>query len=88
MGFGLSASLGLAAQEFASRVPGFPQRSPFMSRGPGSDRPPEAGLWAVEPHIAREEIGVKWEELLVINEGGAAWLDDDLPHVRRWANAS
>ena len=27
--------------------------------------PPADGLWAVEPHIARDGIGVKWEELLV-----------------------
>ncbi len=84
MGFGLSAALGLLAQEGAARLPLLGQRSPFVYTGPGSEEPPEAGLWAVEPHIARGEVGVKWEELLVIVKDDAYWLDDDLPHVRRW----
>jgi Xaa-Pro aminopeptidase len=49
-----------------------------------SDRPCEPGLWAVEPHIGKGDLGVKWEELLVVTEDGAHWLDDDLPHVRYW----
>ena len=51
-----------------------------------SDRPCEPGLWAIEPHIGKGDIGVKWEELLVVTEDGAHWLDDDLPHVRYWAD--
>lgn len=43
------------------------------------------GLWAVEPHIALGDIGVKFEELLLIDDDGARWLDDDLPHHRRWS---
>lgn len=43
------------------------------------------GLWAVEPHIGlgqgAEGFGVKFEELLVVTEDDAYWLDDDLPHV-------
>lgn len=46
--------------------------------------PPSAGLWAVEPHIGKDGIGVKWEEILVITESTAYWLDDDLPHVQFW----
>jgi len=38
-------------------------------------------LWAVEPHLARGDIGVKWEELLVIENGDAYWLDDAVPHM-------
>ncbi|WP_433236748.1 M24 family metallopeptidase [Streptosporangium sp. CA-135522] len=49
-----------------------------------SSRSCEPGLWAVEPHIGKGEIGVKWEELLVVTEDGAYWLDDDLPHTRYW----
>lgn len=45
---------------------------------------PTAGLWAMEPHIARDGVGVKFEEILVIDGDGVRWLDDDLPHVRRW----
>lgn len=43
------------------------------------------GLWAVEPHLAKGKVGVKFEEILVIDSTGARWLDDDLPHHRRWA---
>lgn len=44
------------------------------------------GLWAVEPHLASEGVGVKFEEILIIDENGARWLDDDLPHHRRWTD--
>lgn len=39
------------------------------------------GLWAVEPHLARGDIGVKWEELLVVEDNDAYWLDDKVPHA-------
>jgi hypothetical protein len=32
-----------------------------------------------------EEFGVKWEEIIHITENNAYYLDDNLPHVRRWA---
>lgn len=91
-GFGLAAGVGLLAQTAISRVPDRVRRlvpqlrqgSPFCNTGPGSDAPPEQGLWAFEPHIARGDVGAKWEELLVVEERRAYWLDDDLPHVRRW----
>jgi hypothetical protein len=39
----------------------------------------------VEPHIGFRDVGVKFEEILVVTSGGSGyWLDDDLPHVRRW----
>jgi Xaa-Pro aminopeptidase len=44
------------------------------------------GLWAVEPHLAEGSVGAKFEEILIIDEDGARWLDDDLPHHRRWAD--
>ena len=43
------------------------------------------GLWAVEPHLASRGVGVKFEEILIIDEDGARWLADDLPHHRRWS---
>ena len=46
------------------------------------------GLWAVEPHLASDGVGVKFEEILIIDSDGARWLDDDLPHHRRWASAA
>ncbi len=95
-GFGAQAAFGLLGQFVASRVPRslvrrvpLPgQGSPFCNVGPGSDVRPEPGLWAFEPHIAKGDVGAKWEELLVIDESRAFWLDDDLPHVRRWNLAS
>ena len=55
-----------------------------------SDHPPQPGLWAVEPHLGFRGTGAKFEEILVVTdskdpEQSAFWLDDDLPHVRRWA---
>lgn len=46
------------------------------------------GLWAVEPHVALDGVGVKFEEILVIDSNGARWLDDKLPHHLRWENNS
>jgi Xaa-Pro aminopeptidase len=62
-------------------------RSPLWNGAKQSDHPPTPGLWAVEPHIGFRGVGVKFEELLVVTEDDAYWLDDDLPHVRRWAAA-
>jgi len=45
-----------------------------------SEHPPAPGLWAVEPHAGRGPVGVKWEELLVVEDRDAYWLDDDVPH--------
>lgn len=56
--------------------------SPTWADRPTSDHRPSPGLWAVEPHVGRGDIGVKWEELLVIEAGDACWLDDDVPHAR------
>jgi Xaa-Pro aminopeptidase len=66
------------------RLRGGDNYSPFWNDRPGSDHPPEPGLWAVEPHLGFRGVGVKWEELLVVTENDAFWLDDDLPHVRGW----
>ena len=46
-----------------------------------SDHRPAPGLWAVEPHLGRGPIGVKWEELLVVEDSDAYWLDDAVPHL-------
>jgi Xaa-Pro aminopeptidase len=58
-------------------------RSPLWADHPFADHPPSPGLWAVEPHLALRGTGAKFEELLVVGEDDAFWLDDDLPHVRR-----
>lgn len=57
--------------------------SPLWSSGRRSAHPPTPGLWAVEPHLGFRGTGAKWEELLVVTEDDAFWLDDDVPHLRR-----
>jgi Xaa-Pro aminopeptidase len=61
--------------------------SPLWNDTRFSDHPPTPGLWAVEPHLGLRGVGAKFEELLVVTHDDAYWLDDDLPHVRRWAGA-
>jgi hypothetical protein len=58
--------------------------SPLWNSGAASEHPPTPGLWAVEPHLGFRGVGAKWEELLVVTDDDAFWLDDDIPHVRRW----
>ena len=58
--------------------------SPLWNSKAGSDHAPTPGLWAVEPHLGFRDVGAKWEELLVITENDAFWLDDEVPQVQRW----
>jgi hypothetical protein len=61
--------------------------SPLWNPRKSSDHPATPGLWAVEPHLGFRGVGAKFEELLVVTDDGRAyWLDDDLPHVHRWAD--
>jgi Xaa-Pro aminopeptidase len=39
---------------------------------------PLAGLWAIEPHIGGKGWGAKFEEILVVDESGARWLEQDI----------
>lgn len=34
------------------------------------------GLWAIEPHIGTQDFGAKFEEILVVGEKNAYWLED------------
>lgn len=82
-GFGtpaLSYLFGRVAQALRS----VEHQSPFWNDSTASAHTAEPGLWAVEPHLGFRGVGVKWEELLVVTEDDAYWLDDDLPHVRRF----
>jgi Xaa-Pro aminopeptidase len=81
VGFGVGSGLGLLAREAGSKIERRTERSPFWNRGASCDRPPGAGLWAVEPHIGRDGLGAKWEEMLAITRSTAFWIDDDPPHV-------
>jgi Xaa-Pro aminopeptidase len=62
-------------------------RSPLWADGKISDHPATPGLWAVEPHLGFRDTGAKFEEILVVTEDDAFWLDDDVPHVRKWSAA-
>jgi len=82
LGFGLPSLRSLAE----STLHGLESRtSPFWSSGRTSRHRATPGLWAVEPHLGFGGFGAKFEELLVVTEGGAHWLDDDLPHTRAGA---
>ncbi|MFJ9369945.1 M24 family metallopeptidase [Nocardia sp. NPDC101769] len=37
---------------------------------------PKTGIWAMEPHLRIGTFGAKFEELLVVEDGNAYWLDD------------
>lgn len=67
---------------------GFGRRDPLWNGKEASDHPPHDGLWLVEPHAGVAAYGAKWEEILVIDNGRARWLDDEPPHVRQWREIS
>ncbi|MCE9599772.1 MAG: aminopeptidase P family protein [Spirochaetia bacterium] len=41
------------------------------------------GIWAIEPHFGRGKAGFKFEEILVVENDRAYWLDEEVPHVIR-----
>lgn len=79
--FGFQAVETLGRLALVGRKQGW---SPIWSSNASSNHPPVPGLWAVEPHLGFRGVGAKFEELLVITDDDAYWLDDDTPHVRRW----
>jgi hypothetical protein len=83
-GFGVRTLQTLGRELISERLHG---RSPLWADGRSSRHAPTPGLWAVEPHVGFRDVGLKFEELLVVTEDDAYWLDDDLPHVRRWQEA-
>jgi Xaa-Pro aminopeptidase len=85
LGFGLKG-LGLLGRTVLEGVPA--GWNPLWNGTKLSDHQPPPGLWAVEPHLAFKGVGAKFEEILVVTEDDAYWLDDDLPHVRRWKGES
>lgn len=64
---------------------GLGREAPLWNTSKNSDHPPHDGLWLVEPHAGKGNIGAKWEEILVIQNGYARWLDDEPPHVKQCA---
>jgi hypothetical protein len=63
---------------------GLGDKSPLWNGLRASDHQAHDGLWLVEPHAGIGAVGAKWEEILVIENGKAHWLDDDPPHVHQW----
>jgi Xaa-Pro aminopeptidase len=84
-GFGAAAAEALLAARLAALDTG--SSYPVWNDSSFSDCAAAPGLWAVEPHIGRDGVGVKFEELLVVTDDDAYWLDDHLPHCQRWAAA-
>lgn len=85
-GFGVPALrfLGTAGRA-ARRAEAVSATPPLWNDSAACEVRPAPGLWAVEPHLGFRDLGAKWEELLVVTpDGDAHWLDDDLPHTRRW----
>lgn len=64
---------------------GDPTLTPNWNHTRQSDCLPQPGLWAMEPHVGLGRLGLKFEEILVVTPHDAYYLDDDLPHHRRWA---
>ena len=64
---------------------GLGRKSPLWNGSKASDHSAHDGLWLVEPHAGFGAVGAKWEEILVIEDGKARWLDERPPHVRQWS---
>ena len=67
---------------------GLGRQSPLWNSQQSSDHRAHDGLWLVEPHAGHGPVGAKWEEILVIQNGEAWWLDEAPPHVRQWSQIS
>ena len=76
LGMSAATILRLFGQALRSKLPGDRAGWPFWNDSDAADLRPGRGLWSVEPHFARGGVGVKWEELLVIDADGAWWLED------------
>lgn len=83
--FGLNNLRNLGHDARVGRRQGW---SPLWGPTRLSDHVATPGLWAVEPHLGFRGVGAKFEELLVVTDDDAFWLDDDVPHVRRWKAAA
>lgn len=64
---------------------GLGRRTPLWNTLKTSDHKAHDGLWLVEPHTGLGPVGAKWEEILLIEDSKARWLDDESPHVHQWS---
>jgi hypothetical protein len=58
-------------------------KSPLWNMSADSNKKVHDGLWLVEPHAGFNNVGAKWEEILVIEDGQARWLEEEPPHVKQ-----
>jgi hypothetical protein len=70
-GVDVATLAALGAGELLARVPSWPVASPLWT---AATRSSLVGLWSVEPHVARGDVGAKFEQLLVVRDHGAEWL--------------
>ncbi len=87
LGFG-RGGLELLGRAALAALPRPRNLTPFWNASRLADVRVEPGLWAVEPHVGRKGLGAKWEELLVVTDATAYWLDEDLPHARAFREAA
>jgi Xaa-Pro aminopeptidase len=73
LGFQPEAFLGLVKQNILAPFY-FNKSTPYLS--PGVNKKISNGLWAIEPHIGKDNIGMKFEEILVIEDEQIYWLAD------------
>lgn len=64
----------------------FGRLSPLWNNLKASEHALHDGLWLVEPNAGKDGVGEKWEEILVIEEGNARWLDQEPPHAFQCRN--
>lgn len=85
LGFGLPTYVKLTGRTWLAKV--FPKliETPLWNDGRECDHPVPEGVWAVEPHLATpdQRVGTKWEEILVVTQDNAYWLNDEATHCRR-----
>lgn len=82
----IPATWFLATTAWANRK--HPAATPNWNHTRHSNAPLQPGLWAVEPHVARDGVGVKFEEMLLVTDDDVRFLDDELAHTRRWQRAA
>lgn len=53
----------------------FSNTTPYLAQGINQDI--STGLWAIEPHFGNKEWGLKFEEILVVEQDTAYWLSSE-----------
>jgi Xaa-Pro aminopeptidase len=85
LGFGLPTYVSLMSRTWLAKLLPKHVESPLWNDGRECGHALREGVWAVEPHIATpdQRLGTKWEEILVVTQDNAYWLNDEATHCRR-----